>query len=57
MIRSLWMFLRELSWSAIFAVVLAIIAVFSAISGSAGSQLPTALGLGAVTLALISLRD
>lgn len=56
MIRNVLLFLRELSWSAVFAVGLSALAVFGAVSNWNLENL-IALGGAAITLAIISTRD
>lgn len=50
--NKIWYFLREILWTAVFAVVLLVASVASAFAGAVETSI--ALGLGAITLALLS---
>lgn len=50
--NQIWYFLREVLWTAVFAVVLLVASIASAFVGAGSVSI--ALGLGAITLALLS---
>lgn len=50
--NQIWYFLREVLWTAVFAVVLLVASIASAFVGA--GTVSVALGLGAITLSLLS---
>jgi ABC-type transport system involved in cytochrome c biogenesis permease component len=55
MFRRIWFWLREVVWTAVVAVTLVICAVALSVLGS--SDIALAVGLGAVTFGLLSIRS
>jgi hypothetical protein len=56
MFRRIWLFLRELVWTAIGSFALIIVSIGSALAG-ANFVTVSALGLGAVALAILATRS
>lgn len=56
MFRRIWLFLRELIWTAVGSLALTLIAIVSALIG-ADFSIVLSVGLGAIALAVLATRS